>query len=107
MVHTPYSLGGLRVARCRSRGVDAARWRNPEPNEMAAARGRCAHQRRPMTQIDCPECRQSVEPVPIVFGYPAPETFEAAERGGRRLKDYGFDVDAYLQAMAREATPNA
>jgi uncharacterized Zn finger protein (UPF0148 family) len=29
----------------------------------------------------CPLCQRRVRPVPIVFGYPMPETMEAAERG--------------------------
>jgi hypothetical protein len=29
----------------------------------------------------CPHCRKPLKLVPIVYGYPAPETFDAADRG--------------------------
>lgn len=35
--------------------------------------------------IDCPACGAAVEPIAIVYGYPTPETFEAAERGKLKL----------------------
>jgi hypothetical protein len=34
---------------------------------------------------ECPRCRQMIRPVPIVYGYPTSETFEAAEAGKVRL----------------------
>ena len=34
----------------------------------------------PATSV-CPACNHRVRPVPIVFGYPAPELFAAADRG--------------------------
>jgi len=47
--------------------------------------------------VQCPACAKSVEPVPIVFGYPSAELFEAAERhevvlGGCVV--YGDEPDA-------------
>ena len=33
----------------------------------------------------CPECRKSVVPVPIAYGYPSPELFEDADAGRVRL----------------------
>lgn len=39
-----------------------------------------ARQRAPRVAT-CPSCGREVRPVPIVFGYPTPETFESADRG--------------------------
>jgi hypothetical protein len=33
----------------------------------------------------CPACGDQIEPLPVVFGYPAHETFEEAEAGKIRL----------------------
>jgi hypothetical protein len=43
---------------------------------------------RPAAATDervCPQCRATVTPVPIVYGYPGPEMFRAYERGEIRL----------------------
>lgn len=34
-----------------------------------------------MIPIDCRACGATGEPLPVVFGYPTPEAFEAAARG--------------------------
>jgi hypothetical protein len=39
---------------------------------------------RPAERI-CPECRKSIVPVPIAYGYPSPEMFEDADAGRVRL----------------------
>ena len=33
----------------------------------------------------CPNCHESIVPLPIVYGYPAPGLFEEAEAGRVRL----------------------
>jgi predicted RNA-binding Zn-ribbon protein involved in translation (DUF1610 family) len=33
----------------------------------------------------CPRCGEAITPLPIVYGFPVPETFEAAERGEIQL----------------------
>ena len=41
----------------------------------------------------CPHCGERVEPVPVMYGYPMPEAWEAAKRGelviGGCVPDFG------------------
>jgi hypothetical protein len=39
----------------------------------------------PGDRLVCPRCGAAIEPVPIAYGYPTQETFEAADRGEVRL----------------------
>lgn len=41
---------------------------------------------RPRTgEVACPRCGSTIDPVPVVYGYPTPETFAEAEAGRVRL----------------------
>lgn len=37
------------------------------------------------TLVVCPRCRAEIQPVPIVYGYPAPEAMREADAGRIRL----------------------
>ncbi len=39
----------------------------------------------PQDQRICPRCGAAIQPVPVLYGYPTHEAFEAAERGEIRL----------------------
>jgi len=39
----------------------------------------------PAFMVNCPRCHAEIEPLPIVYGFPSPDLFEAAEAGRVRL----------------------
>lgn len=57
----------------------------------------------------CPGCGQDVEPVPVLYGYPTPEAFEAADRGelaiGGCCPDFGPDAVCPVCGEGVDAPP--
>ncbi len=49
-----------------------------------------------MEEITCPNCRQRVEPIPVLYGYPIEEAWDAEKRGelviGGCVPDLGPDA---------------